>query len=127
MKDSHENKQNLELITCVVQRGKADKVAKAAIEAGAGGATIMFARGMGLRERLGLLGLAIVPEKEVIMIVSEKTCTDKIFDAIVHAAKLDTPGMGIAYVIPIRSVAGLIPSVEIDQKTKNTTKEAHGN
>ena len=102
-------KEGLELITCVVQRGKADKVAKAALAAGAGGATVFFGRGMGLRERLGLLGLAIVPEKEIIMIVSEKKETPLIFDAIVEAAKLNVPGMGIAYVIPIHAVVGLVP------------------
>jgi nitrogen regulatory protein P-II 1 len=108
--------KDLELITCVVQRGRADKVAKAAIDAGAGGATVLFARGMGLRERLGLLGLAIVPEKEVIMIVSEKANTGKVFAAIVKAAKLEVPGMGIAYVSPITAVAGLVnvPSAELD-------------
>ena len=103
--------EGLELITCVIQRGKGDKVAKAALDAGAGGATIFFGRGMGLRERLGLLGLAIVPEKEVIMIVSKHEDTPVIFEAIVKAAKLDVPGMGIAYVIPILSVAGLVPLV----------------
>ena len=38
------------LITCIVQRGKGDDVWKAANEAGAGGVTINFARGMGVRE-----------------------------------------------------------------------------
>ncbi|MEQ1877867.1 MAG: P-II family nitrogen regulator [Bdellovibrionia bacterium] len=107
--------EGLQLITCVLQRGKADKVVKAALDAGAGGATVFFGRGMGLRERLGLLGLAIVPEKEVIMIVSKQTETHKIFDAIVKAAHLNTPGMGIAYVIPIHAVAGLFTGAE-DEK-----------
>jgi nitrogen regulatory protein PII len=101
--------EGLRLITCVIQRGKADKVAKAAVEAGAAGATIFYGRGMGLRERLGLLGLAIVPEKEVIMIVCKEEEVRPIFDAIVKTANLNTPGMGIAYVIPIHEVAGLIP------------------
>jgi nitrogen regulatory protein PII len=100
--------EGVEVITCVVQRGKADKVAKASLDAGAGGATIFFARGMGLREKLGLLGLAIVPEKEVIMILCNKTNTPGIFAAVVKAAKLDVPGMGIAYVSPISAVAGLV-------------------
>ncbi len=103
-----QEQEALELITCVVQRGKADKVAKAALEAGAGGATIFFARGMGLREKLGLLGLAIVPEKEVVFIVSQKTATQAIFDMVVRAARLDVPGMGIAYVTPISMSAGHI-------------------
>ena len=99
----------LDLVTCVVQRGKADGVVKAAIAAGAGGATVYFARGMGVRERLGLLGLAIVAEKEVLLLVTPRKDTQKIFDAVVEAAGLRTPGLGIAYVCNITQVAGLIP------------------
>jgi nitrogen regulatory protein P-II 1 len=97
-----------ELITCVIQRGHGDKVAKAAVHAGAKGATIFFARGMGAREQLGLLGLAIVPEKEVIMIVCKEGETRAIFQAIVEEGRLNTPGMGIAYVIPIYESAGVL-------------------
>lgn len=100
--------EGLQLITCILQRGKADRVVKAALDVGAAGATVFFGRGMGLRERLGLLGLAIVPEKEIIMIVSKQEETQKIFETIVKVAHLETPGMGIAYVIPIHAVAGLI-------------------
>lgn len=111
--------EGLQLISCVVQRGKADKVVKAALDAGAAGASVFFGRGMGLRERLGLLGLAIVPEKEVILIVAQQTETQRIFDAIVEAAKLNTPGMGIAYTIPIHQVAGLFP---VDEEAESGTK-----
>jgi nitrogen regulatory protein P-II 1 len=97
-----------ELITCVVQRGHADQVAKAAVQAGAKGATIFFARGMGARDQLGLLGLAIVPEKEVVMIVCRGGETRPIFDAMVRAGKLDTPGMGIVYVTPIYESVGVL-------------------
>ena len=45
---------NVVLITCVVQRGAADAIINAAREAGAQGATLWFAKGMGVRERLGL-------------------------------------------------------------------------
>ncbi len=94
------------LITCVVQRGKGDKISKAAIKAGAGGATAFFARGTGTRERLGLLGLAIVPEKEVVFVLCKEEESSRIFDAIVKAGKFDVPGMGIAYITPIMRVAG---------------------
>ena len=97
-----------ELIMCVVQRGHADKVAKAAVKAGAKGATIFFARGMGARDQLGLLGLAIVPEKETIMVVCLESETPVIFAAIVEAGHLNTPGMGIAIVVPIRESAGVL-------------------
>ena len=48
------------LITCVVDRGKGEDVVKAARGAGAGGALIHSGHGVGIRERLGLLGIAAV-------------------------------------------------------------------
>jgi len=97
-----------DLIMCVVQRGHADKVAKAAVHAGAKGATIFFARGMGARDQLGLLGLAIVPEKESILIVCREGETQAIFDAMVEAGHLHTPGMGIAITLPIHESVGVL-------------------
>jgi len=97
----------LKLITCVVQRGRADKLVKAAIAAGADGATVFFARGMGIRERLGLLGLAIVPEKEVILIICQDALTRAIMQALTEAGGLDVPGHGLAYVSAIESVVGM--------------------
>ena len=94
------------LITCVVQRGNGDAVSKAALKAKAGGATTFFARGAGNRQMLGLLGLAIVPEKEVVMILCKVEDSSRIFDAVAAAGKLDTPGMGVAYMIPILQVRG---------------------
>lgn len=97
---------NLHLITCIVQRGKGDTIAKAAIAAGAGAATIHFARGTGIRERLGLLGLAIVPEKEVVLVICKEADCGPIFDAVGEAGKLDVPGMGIAFITPITKIRG---------------------
>ena len=49
------------LITCIVQRGTADKIVRAAQDAGAQGATINYAQGVGVRERLGDLPPRVVP------------------------------------------------------------------
>jgi nitrogen regulatory protein P-II 1 len=95
------------LITCVVQRGRANDVAKAAMQAGASGATVFTARGMGVGEIAGALGFPIVPQKEVIMIVASEQITSKIFEVVRMTAELDTLGMGIGYVVPIGQSAGL--------------------
>jgi len=102
-----QNDTRLHLITCVVQRGKGDTIAKAAIDAGAGGATLFFARGTGTRERIGLLGLAIVPEKEVVLIVCKEDISSRIFAAVKKAGKMDVPGMGIAYITPVLDIVGI--------------------
>ena len=54
------------LITCVLQTGLAEGVLDAAKNCGAQGATISLARGTGIRERMGLMGIAIDEQKEVI-------------------------------------------------------------
>ncbi len=97
----------LDLIFCIVQRGRADKIIKKAMKAGAGGATTWFARGSGIREKLGLLGIAISPEKEVILVVTPPELTEKVFTAIVAAGKLDVPGQGLAFVTEIKQLAGI--------------------
>jgi len=97
----------LDLITCVVQRGRADKVWKAAQDAGAGGATVYFGRGMGIRERTGLLGIAISSEKEILQIVISKSLTEKIFEAVVKAGGLNHPGMGFAFIQEVHHAVGL--------------------
>ena len=75
----------LDLITCIVQRGKAEKVIDAALLAGAPGATYYYGRGTGVRQKLGVLSKLIVPEKEIILIVTKKNQTDAVFDAVIKA------------------------------------------
>ncbi|MDH5638307.1 MAG: P-II family nitrogen regulator [Nitrospinota bacterium] len=100
---------DVSLITCIVQRGLADAVVTAATEAGAQGGTVYFARGYGIRERLGTLGVAIEAEKEVIMIVVSDEQADLVFERIYLSAKLGTPGMGMMFVSRLEKAATYIP------------------
>lgn len=106
--------KNLQLIVCIVQRGKADEVVKAALKTGAPAATIYFARGTGIRERLGLLRIAISPEKEVIEIVVSNGKADAVFDAMAEAGKLDVPGMGFIYMTAVNKALTYVPSPDKD-------------
>jgi len=106
---------DVSLITCIVQRGMADKIVRAAQEAGAQGATVFFARGEGVRERLGIFGLAVEVEKEVINSIVATDQVDRVFERMFLAGQLDTPGMGFIYVTPLEKAATYIP-VEIAEK-----------
>jgi len=97
------------LITASVQRGMADDVVKAAQDAGAQGASIHYAHGRGVRERLGILGLAIEAEKETINIVVANDQVDRIFEKMYLAGKMDTPGMGFMWVTPLEKAATFVP------------------
>ena len=114
------------LITCIVQRGIADSIVRAAIEAGAQGATIYYARGSGVRERLGLLGLSVDVEKEVVNIVAANDQRDRIFQKMYFAGKLDTPGMGLIYVTPLEKMATYIPHEVAERLRQEETERTSG-
>ncbi len=106
------------LINCVIQRGLADTVTSAAKSAGAQGATVFFARGMGIKERLGLLGVAIDAEKEVVQVVVSTEQAERVFEAMYLAGKLDTPGMGIMYMSQLEKAATYIPPDVLEKLNK---------
>ena len=64
---------DVKLITCVLQNGLAEEVLEAAKNVGVQGATVSFGRGTGIRDRMGLMGVTIDEQKEIIrVIVSEE-------------------------------------------------------
>lgn len=113
---------DVSLITCIVQRGKADVVVQAAQDAGAQGATIYYGYGSGVRERLGVLGLAIDVEKEIITTLVADDQVDRIFERMYFAAELDVPGAGIIYVTRLDKAATHIPK-EIVERLSRKIKE----
>ena len=98
------------MLTVVVQRGKLDTVLKAAREVGvSAGAVSYFAKGVGVRERLGLLGLAIEVEQDVMHLLLSTEQQDAVLDHIYRVGGLGEPGVGYAYVTPIEKFATFIP------------------
>ena len=55
---------------------------------------------------MGLLRIAISPEKELIRVVVDSYDTEPVFESMVTEGKLDTPGMGFIYTMPVQK--GLI-------------------
>ena len=101
---------DVSLLTVVAQAGLSEKILKAARDAGAtAGAVGHHARGIGVRERLGILGVAVETEKDVISILVSNEQRDLVFDTIYRAAGLDTPGRGVIYVTPVEKAATYIP------------------
>ena len=97
------------LITCVLQKELAEDVLAAAKNIGAQGATISYARGTGVRERMGLLGVTIDEQKEVIRIIVSEEQANLVFEAMYLVGKLDTPGKGIMYMVKLDRVATYVP------------------
>ena len=111
---------DVSMLTCVIQTGYLDEILQAARDVGASsGAVSHHARGIGVRERLGLLGVAVEAEKDVINILVSTEQTDLVFDTIFKAAGLDTPGRGFIFVTPLEKVSTYIPE-SIMERTKHS-------
>lgn len=95
------------LILVIVNKGFSDDAMSAARKAGARGGTVLHARGTGAAEAVHFLGVAIEPEKEILLVLAEKSIRDGILEAVNHAVGLSTPGNGIAFTLPVEDVAGL--------------------
>ncbi len=95
------------MITVIVNTGYADDIMDAARKAGATGGTVTHARGTGTAEDAHFLGVTIVPEKEMIMILSESNKTQAIIDAISNLECLNEPGVGIMYTNDVKEFKNL--------------------
>ena len=104
--------QNPYLIVSIVRKGWGDTVLKATMEAGAHGGTILPGRGIGRNEQLRVFGIQIEPEKEIVLTVVPAELKATMLDEIVKAAELTAPGHGLAFVVPVEQVAGIVHLVE---------------
>ncbi len=96
------------LITVIVDRGKAEEVIDAATEMGSKGGTVINARGSGVHETSTLFAMEIEPEKEIVMIVSEKELTQTIVNKIREKLRIDEPGKGILFIQNVADAYGLL-------------------
>ncbi len=92
---------SLSLITVVLNKGYADDAMAAARKAGAGGGTVINARGTAREDDAKFFGVHIVPEKEMLMIVVPQEKRNEVLDAIQKLPCLSEPGSGIAFSAPV--------------------------
>ena len=98
------------LITCVVECGKGEDVVKAARGVGAEGALIHSQRGVGIRERVGILGVAIDADKDVVSMLVGSDQAELVSSTIFGAVDLGRPGGGFLYLTPLASAATYVPA-----------------
>ena len=101
------DKKNYEAIFAIVNDGYTDLVVEASRSAGAKGGTVITARGTGNKEFESFYGVAITPEKQIVMILVPKEIRDDVLTAINRAVGFATKGQGIAFAVPVGDVVGL--------------------
>lgn len=102
-----EGKVSYNSIIVVVEKGKAEQVVDAANEAGARGATIINARGSGIHETSKIFAIEIEPEKEMVLILVDRTISDDVCMKIREKIGLDQPGKGVLFVQHVHQMYGL--------------------
>lgn len=85
------------LIWAIVNKGFAEDTMFEARKAGAGGGTIVNARGTAREDDEKFFGVHIVPEKEMLMIVVPTEKYEAVLESIRNLKYLSEPGSGIAF------------------------------
>lgn len=96
-----------ELIIVILNEGHADFVMDAARSAGAGGGTVLHAKGTGSARAEKFFGVSIAEEKDVIYIVAHSDEKAAIMQAINEQAGPGKKPGAVCFSLPISSVAGL--------------------
>lgn len=89
-----------ELINVIVNKGYAEDAMDAARKAGAGGGTIISARGTAREDDAKFFGMKIVPEKDLLMILVPADKKEPIIEAITNLPCLSEAGSGILFCTP---------------------------
>jgi len=111
-------KHELTALIHTTDRGTAEPIARAAIKAGAQSATISYVRGYGLRDRLGLLRITKKHEKELITVVVDEFDLEAVFQAMARAGRVEQPGRGFIYHLPVSK--GLTNLASVFQAKKHS-------
>ncbi len=89
--------KNYQMINVIVNKGYAEDAMEAARKAGAGGGTIMGARGTAKEGDAAFFGMKIVPEKEMLMILVPAEKKNDIVAAITALPCFAEAGSGIVF------------------------------
>ena len=99
--------QKYEAVMCIVNSGFSEQVMEAAKKAGAGGGTVMNARGTANKEAETFFHINIEPEKEIVVIIVSSDIKDDVLKNIYDEVGISTPGKGIAFSLPVDNVVGI--------------------
>ena len=96
-----------ELLVVISNYGYNNLVMEAAREAGAGGGTVVHARGTGRERAEKFLGVTLAEEKEMTFIVTRTEKKNEIMKAIMEKAGMDSKAKSILFSLPVTETAGL--------------------
>ncbi len=108
---------NHEVIFAIVNAGFAEDAMEVAREQGARGGTILSGRGVAGEKEAAFFGITIHSDKEILMMVVEKTIRDQVLTALYKQMGMGKAAQGIAFSLPVSDVAGLVKLPEAEEES----------
>lgn len=96
-----------ELLVVIANQGYAETIMDAARGMGAGGGTVIHAKGTGMERAEQFLGVSLASEKEMVFIVVKREDKNNIMRAIMDKAGLSSKAKSIVFSLPVTSTAGM--------------------
>lgn len=96
-----------EMIIAVANQGYIEPIMEAARSAGAGGGTVIHAKGTGMEGMGKFFGVSLAAEKEMIFIVARQEQKQEIMQAIMKKAGMESKARTFLFSVPVDEVAGL--------------------
>ena len=103
---------NQHLIITIANEGSSESIMSAAKKAGATGGTTISGRGLEPNQIVKVLGLALEPEKDIVLILAPDNKKNKIMEKINEKCGSHTQHAGLCFAIPVEHVAGLQEQLE---------------
>lgn len=100
--------ENYEVIFVIINAGFAEDAMEIAREQGVKGGTIINARGVAREQEAAFFGISIHAEKEILMMVVEKSIRDNVLNALYKGMGMGKKAQGITFSLPVSDVAGLV-------------------
>ena len=94
-----------ELIVAIYEKGYTELVMDAAREVGAGGGTVIHAKGTGSGTEK-FFGISLAEEKEIVFIVCRHFRKKQIMRAIMQKAGVDSKAHALVFSLPVSETAG---------------------
>ena len=96
-----------ELLLVIANQGHTGSIMDAARAEGAGGGTVIHAKGTGMEGAEKFLGISLAAEKEMIYIVVHRDKRNDIMSAIMRDAGMASKAKSICFTLPVSATAGL--------------------
>lgn len=103
---------NQHLIITIANEGSAEAIMNAAKKGGATGGTTINGRGLEPNQIVKFLGLALEPEKDVVLILAPDSKKTAIMDNIIEKCGSHKEQAGLCFSLPVDHVAGLNIDIE---------------